>query len=63
MSLSDNLSLHIYVDSSSVEIFMNQGSVTFTERMYWQDKINLSLLADCDNQSRIYQLERNANSY
>lgn len=63
MSLSDSLSLHIYVDSSSVEIFVNQGSVTFTERMYWQDKINLRLLADCDNQSRIYQLERNANSY
>ena len=51
----------IFVDKSSVEVFVNNGELTFTERMYWQG--NLTLEKNCTCNIRIYRLETHANKY
>ena len=56
-----NLELQIFVDNSSVEIFVNQGAITFTERMYWDS--DLKLQVNSANQTVIYELENQTNLY
>ena len=63
LDLTDEMTLQVYIDKSSVEIFVNEGSVTFTERIYWNHAIELSLDQACDNQTHIYRLEEEANTY
>lgn len=53
--------LQVFVDASSVEIFVNDGQVTFTERMYWQEAPTLTVQAG--SQLEIYRLEENVNRY
>lgn len=40
---TDNFNFHILLDTSSLEIFINNGEVVFTERFYSNEKPNLSL--------------------
>ena len=53
--------LQVFVDASSVEIFVNDGQVTFTERMYWKKAPTLTVQAG--SQLEIYRLEENVNRY
>ena len=61
INLEDKLTLHLYVDTSSVEIFVNDGVRTFTERFY-ADNANLNVIAkNSTNVSAvIYKLENSA---
>jgi len=58
---TDELKLHIYVDTSSVEIFVNDGQRTFTERFY-NDMANIDLIADesTNVSATIYKLDNKA---
>lgn len=58
-----DLDLHIFVDRSSAEIFVNRGEITFTERMYWQGKLELSLGEKAVREACIYALEKETNQY
>lgn len=40
---TDNFNFHILLDTSSLEIFINNGEVVSTERFYSNEKPNLSL--------------------
>jgi len=55
------LKLHIYVDTSSIEIFVNDGIRTFTERVY-ADSVNLNAIADAETKvsAIVYELENKA---
>ncbi|GAF39521.1 Sucrose-6-phosphate hydrolase [Agrilactobacillus composti DSM 18527 = JCM 14202] len=59
---NENLELQVYVDASSLEIFINQGTAVFTERYYIQD--TPALWVACDTavtiQSDIYELDPQA---
>lgn len=61
LAATDELKLHMYVDTSSVEIFVNDGQRTFTERFY-NDKANIDLLADGKTKvsATIYKLDNKA---
>lgn len=56
-----DLKLHIYVDTSSVEIFVNDGQRTFTERIY-ADSIDLNMISDNVSKvnAKVYRLENSA---
>jgi len=58
---TDELKLHMYVDTSSVEIFVNDGQRTFTERFY-NNMANIDLLADgtTNISATIYKLDNKA---
>ncbi|MFR0582698.1 glycoside hydrolase family 32 protein [Limosilactobacillus mucosae] len=56
------LSLRIFIDSSSAEIFVNDGEVVFTERIYWQDKPALSLNGTTGH-LQAFELSSQTNSY
>ncbi len=55
------LHLHIYVDTTSAEIFVNAGEFTFTERIYWDAQLTLEPEADC--RATVYSLEEQSNKY
>ena len=57
------LKFHLLVDTSSVELFVNDGEATFTERLYTEDKVSLNLLSQGKVSYDIYQLEKNAVKY
>ncbi len=59
----ENLKLHIFVDKSSAEIFVNEGELTFTERIYWQEPLELSLREKAAETARVYALEKETNQY
>ncbi|AVK61149.1 sucrose-6-phosphate hydrolase [Lactobacillus sp. CBA3605] len=61
LQVTDTLSLQLYVDTSSVEIFVNNGERTFTERFY-ADAANLSLMTDAETTAAVtvYELEKHA---
>jgi len=58
---SDKLEIHLYVDTSSVEIFINNGQRTFTERVY-SDSIDLNLISSgtAEVSATVYELEGKA---
>lgn len=57
------LDLQIFVDRSSAEIFVNRGEITFTERMYWQGKLELALGEKAACEACVYALEKETNQY
>ncbi len=61
INIEKELKLHLYVDTSSVEIFVNDGIRTFTERIY-TDKANLNVISEnkTDVSATVYQLENTA---
>ena len=61
-SLSDNIKLQVFVDKSSVEIFVNDGAITFTERIYFDGAIALNVSQGNGNIT-IYELEAATNKY
>lgn len=65
ISATDTLKLHILVDTSSVEIFINDGEATFTERIYSEDTLRFNLLSNSEVSASydIYQLDTNAIEY
>ena len=58
-----DLELQIFVDRSSAEIFVNRGEITFTERMYWQGKLELALGEKAAREACVYALEKETNQY
>ena len=44
-----NLKLHCFIDRSSIEIFVNDGEITFTERMYWNGELFIKTETDILN--------------
>ena len=63
LSASDELKLQIFLDKSSAEIFVNDGELTFTERVYWQGDVQAKVLTDAANQAQAWRLEAEANQY
>lgn len=61
----DQLQLQIFVDRSSLEIFVNQGEVVFSERYYFNQAPVIQLQADGQGvaDSLVYQLEADTNQY
>ena len=55
------LHLHIFVDTTSAEIFVNAGEFTFTERIYWDAQLTLEPEASC--RATVYSLEEQSNKY
>ncbi len=58
----EHLKLHLFLDKSSAEIFVNDGDLTFTERLYWQGDIELELMAGAAKVT-VYALEPETNRY
>lgn len=56
-----NTKLQVFVDASSVEVFVNDGQVTFTERIYWGNAPVLNVQAG--SKIEIYRLEEKVNQY
>ena len=63
MKTSGSMRLQIFIDKSSAEIFVNDGELTFTERIYWQNDVQARLLSDVTNQVVAWQLEGSTNIY
>ena len=57
------LKLQIFIDRSSAEIFVADGELTFTERIYWENDVNCRLLAKAANQVKAWRLESESNQY
>ncbi|WP_125566806.1 glycoside hydrolase family 32 protein [Companilactobacillus insicii] len=62
---TNKIKLHILVDTSSVEIFINDGEATFTERIYSEDTLKFNLVSDGSVTANydIYQLDSHAVKY
>lgn len=62
---SKKLSLHIFVDKSSIEIFINKGELVFTERYYASDDVSAFIETDgtMSISSTIYTLTNQAITY
>ncbi|AXX65464.1 glycoside hydrolase family 32 protein [Bombilactobacillus bombi] len=62
---NEKLQIQIFVDTSSLEIFLNQGESTITERYYFDHAPQISLTSDQDLafNCQIYQLEKQSNNY
>ena len=63
LKTSGTLQLQIFLDKSSAEIFVNDGELTFTERVYWQEAVQARLLSNVANQVQAWQLEASTNTY
>ena len=59
---NDNIKLQVFVDKSSVEIFVNDGAITFTERIYFDGASALNVSKGNGNIT-IYELEAATNKY
>ncbi len=61
----DELKLHAYFDKSSMEIFVNDGEVVFTERFYSEKTLNsfLTTKEKTNVEQVVYSLKDNAVSY
>jgi len=58
---SKSLKFHLFVDTSSVEIFVNDGVRTFTERFYADEaKLNVVTKAETKVSADVYQLDKHA---
>lgn len=61
LSKTEQLEFHLYVDTSSIEIFINNGERTFTERFYADGaKLNVISEKDMKVQATVYQLDKSA---
>lgn len=61
---SKTIDLNIFIDTSSIEIFINDGEAVFTERFYLQGVPALYLKAPQTNcQAKIYRLDSKAIKY
>ena len=65
LSSCPELKLQIFLDTSSVEIFLNDGEAVLTERYYFQNSPLITLTTDkaADVQCVIYQLGSQTNNY
>jgi beta-fructofuranosidase len=57
------LKVQIFIDRSSAEVFVADGELTFTERIYWEKDVNCRLLAQAANQAKAWRLENETNQY
>ena len=55
------LRMHVLLDTSSIEIFINDGEATFTERVYWDEQPTLRLPGGVNAVG--YRLDAQANLY
>ena len=61
INVGGNLKLHLFVDTSSVEIFVNDGVRTFTERFYADEaQLNVVTDKDTDVSADVYEFEGKA---
>jgi beta-fructofuranosidase len=65
VSETNKISIRIFIDTSSVEIFINNGEVVFTERIYVRKNLSLWLEASQTIKvtTKIYQLKDNVIQY
>lgn len=65
MQSHQDLKLQIFIDKSSIEIFINDGEAVFTERYYTEDDIQvwISSTEDVPTNYQIYQLNNQAIQY
>lgn len=65
IQICDKLSFQVFIDKSSVEIFINDGELVFTERYYTENQLSmyLSVSEDVVVSSIIYHLEKDVISY
>lgn len=61
----DKLSLRVFIDISSIEIFINEGELVFTERFYTGEKTDVCVMVSEEEtiSYTVYQLDDNAVSY
>ncbi|MBR2214375.1 MAG: glycoside hydrolase family 32 protein [Selenomonadaceae bacterium] len=59
---TETLHLQAFIDQSSAELFLNDGEITFTERMYWRKNLYLHLPYGAEN-AAIYSLAAQTNRY
>ncbi len=59
----ESLKLRMFIDRSSVEVFVGDGELTFTERIYWEKDVSCRVLAQADNQAQAWRLESESNQY
>ena len=63
LTSKEPLKLQIFIDKSSAELFVADGELTFTERIYWEKDVNCRLLAKAANQVKAWRLEGECNQY
>ena len=65
IQMCDRLSLRVFIDKSSAEIFINDGELVFTERYYTENQpsMHLSVSEEAFVSSTIYHLKKDAISY
>ncbi|MFX3618664.1 MAG: glycoside hydrolase family 32 protein [Sporolactobacillus sp.] len=64
--VNENLKIKLLLDKSSVEIFINEGEATFTERIYFENSPFLKVFSRGDNtliNIKVTKLENNAIQY
>lgn len=62
MRSAGQLALTVFIDKSSAEVFVNEGEITFTERIYWQEDLTMLLPLGAET-AKVYALEAQANQY
>lgn len=64
-NLTDNIEIRIFIDKSSIEIFINDGEVVFTERYYVEGDpiVQIEGSNDIIVHETVYELENNAVKY
>ncbi|MGX7025234.1 glycoside hydrolase family 32 protein [Vagococcus hydrophili] len=62
---AEELSLRVFIDKSSVEIFINEGEVVFTERFYAEEAPNFTIetTKQTEVESTVYKLNHSAITY
>jgi len=65
IKLNKKINMRIFIDKSSIEIFVNEGEVVFTERYYVEDDpiVQIEGSNDIIENTTVYQLEKQANKY
>lgn len=64
-NLTEKIEMRIFIDKSSIEIFINDGEVVFTERYYMEGDpiVQIEGSSDIIVHETVYQLENNAVKY
>lgn len=64
-NLTEKVEMRIFIDKSSIEIFINEGEVVFTERYYTEGDpiVQIEGSSDIIVHETVYQLENNAVKY
>ncbi|BDR58533.1 glycoside hydrolase family 32 protein [Xylocopilactobacillus apicola] len=65
LKMNDQLEIQIFVDKSSLEIFLNQGESVFTDRYYFNGTPKICLTSEKNNNfdCAVYQLPEKINTY